>query len=689
MIRTIQFLIFTFLSFSAFSQVYVDIDAIGSADGSSWANAFTDLESAIAITEEGGEIWIAEGTYPCPSTETTNNVYFTIDVNMGIFGGFNGTESSIEDRDVELYKVILDADQNDDDVEGEGQTNRDDNNRHVMFIAETVTNNTVIDGITFKGGTTEPAAGSGDDRRGGGMLCYGSPIVNNCTFTENYGHFGGGIYPRGALADGASITNCDFINNYGTFGVGAYVLANVTLEDLYFEGNTGSGRGIGMYLGGFNNTIENCTFKDNSSFGSSGGALQLRTLSGEDSITVNVINCEFNGNFATFGGAVGSYDSLAAMVFEDCLFRNNTCTNVGGASTNAFGAKSTFKNCVFDSNMSDGSGGANFSQNDDAIITIENCQYFGNSAEFGGAMSINSDEEGDFLPVLNIDGADIFINSATVQAAGINLVNTNANLVNMLVTNNFSNGENVLGGAMSVNVSDSISVNTTIINSTFADNSADLIPGIASWEGGPEANSVVILQNVILSNSGGDNYGIEDGEPELTSNGGNLSTDDSAIDVLTGMNDFNSESIDFIVGPGDYEYYPGTNSSAINNGIPEGAPATDLFGNDRIGLMDIGALENQEVISVLDYLKAKTDINISPNPILGNEVYMNISSKYIGEVTIEIVDTEGRVIYSQNVIKSSETQNVMLENLSLVHGVYFVKITDPISTSSSSFISIK
>ena len=675
-------------SLTTYAQIYVDLDASGSNDGTSWANAYNDLESAINNAVEGNEIWISEGTYLAPSTATSLNTFFLIDKNIGIFGGFNGTETSLNERNVEMHQVIIDADQNGDDVPGEGQTNRLDNNRHIMWLTADIDNTTVIDGITFKGGTTEPDTGSGDDRRGGAILSYGAPMINNCTFTENYGYFGGGFYPRGVDANGVVVTNCDFIDNYGGFGAGLYSLAEGVFEDLHFEGNGGTERGLGMFINNRNNTIQNCTFIDNSSFGSSGGALQLRS-NGTDSITVNVINCEFRNNSATFGGAVASYDSLSSMIFEDCIFRNNMCENVGGASSNAFGASSTFINCLFDSNMSNGNGGAHYSQNDDAIINIYNCQYLNNTAEFGGVLSMNSDEEGDRQPLLTIDRADMFVNSAIVQAGAINLVNTDANISNILVTNNITNGGTGVGGAMSINASDSVQVSTSIVNSTFADNFADLIAGISNWEGGPEAVSTVFLQNVILSNPLGDNYGIEDGEPLLISNGGNLSTDESTLSYLTNTNDFNNEEIEFVVGPGDFEFYPDENSAAINNGIVDGSPLTDLNGNERIGLPDIGALENQSVTNTSDYLLSKTEIAINPNPITNQQINLWASSPHIGEIELMIIDSKGVVIYKQNLFKATEDQEIVINNLQLNQGVYFVQITDPIASSTKSFISLK
>ncbi len=55
--------LFLISAFTIQSQIYVDGSASGTNDGSSWTNAFINLQDGLNATSSGSEVWVAQGTY--------------------------------------------------------------------------------------------------------------------------------------------------------------------------------------------------------------------------------------------------------------------------------------------------------------------------------------------------------------------------------------------------------------------------------------------------------------------------------------------------------------------------------------------------------------------------------------------------------------------------------------------------
>ena len=120
MMKRIYLLLFTLLTVgSAWSQVtrwYVDADATGTGDGLSWANAMTSLDEALDSANSGFtlsviEVWVAEGTYQPVAQDSP----FVVQRNIHVYGGFDGTETALDQRDPDAHPTILDGDLNGDD----------------------------------------------------------------------------------------------------------------------------------------------------------------------------------------------------------------------------------------------------------------------------------------------------------------------------------------------------------------------------------------------------------------------------------------------------------------------------------------------------------------------------------------------------------------------------------------------
>jgi hypothetical protein len=115
--------------------VYVDEDATGANDGSSWADAFTDLAAAMDYADViGDELWVAEGTYK-PSVSARSE-YFSLNAGVAVYGGFNGTETQLSQRDWRTYETILSGDLNGNDNANVSYTEatRSENSYRVLFV---------------------------------------------------------------------------------------------------------------------------------------------------------------------------------------------------------------------------------------------------------------------------------------------------------------------------------------------------------------------------------------------------------------------------------------------------------------------------------------------------------------------------------------------------------------------------
>jgi hypothetical protein len=93
------------------STMYVNQNAVGSGDGTSWENAFRYLQTACEAAAEfpddlPKQIWIATGTYKPKDA----NDYFKLTPNTSYIGGFEGGETAKSQRNIEANPVIISGD---------------------------------------------------------------------------------------------------------------------------------------------------------------------------------------------------------------------------------------------------------------------------------------------------------------------------------------------------------------------------------------------------------------------------------------------------------------------------------------------------------------------------------------------------------------------------------------------------
>ena len=156
---------------STLSQtVYVNANNAQNGNGQSWNTAFNNLVDAIAVaTGPGVEIWIAQGTY-YPTKEqasTDRSASFTFTDVVSVYGGFNGTETSINQRSYPLKDTILSGNI------GDKSTNTD-NSYHVISLD---VEHVVLDGLIIEGGY---ATNDNVSNYTTCPTCFGGAVYDGC-----------------------------------------------------------------------------------------------------------------------------------------------------------------------------------------------------------------------------------------------------------------------------------------------------------------------------------------------------------------------------------------------------------------------------------------------------------------------------------------------------------------------------
>ncbi|MBO9661464.1 IPT/TIG domain-containing protein [Dokdonella sp.] len=351
-------------------RCHVRREASGANDGSSWADAYTDLQPALA--DAGcAEIWVARGIYrpvvpadPDHVTAAERAATFRVPPRTALYGGFAGSEDTLDARDPAAHPTVLSGDLAGDDsgavdgVDPDVPTDASvgDNSLHVLAIDGTdlaVDATTVLDGFIVTAGHADGAAADG---KGGGLACDGrgagkacNPALRNLVFSGNFAALGGGALH----ADG-----------------GAGGEASPTIGTALFRGNR-AGQGGGALFeneaGRSSPALERITFAGNVAL-AGGGAMHVRVAGGGTGAP-RLTNVTFSGNRAGDGAGSGRGGAIL----------------VEAASAGALHPSLT--NITFSDNHADLDGGAVQAVATDAVNApaLRNVILWGDSAGGAGA----------------------------------------------------------------------------------------------------------------------------------------------------------------------------------------------------------------------------------------------------------------------------------------------------------------
>lgn len=297
--------------------IYVDIDASGNNDGSSWQNAYNDLQDALTNAVDNDSICIAEGIYYPTEDETgdpnpTNPrevEFHAIGKTISIFGGYQGNETNLDDRDPQMFAVTLSGDIG---VQG----TETDNCYRILYLDDI--NNGVLEGLTISESYSASGGGSTSDYCG--LYLYNSSNfkIKHCVFENNETH---------------------------TYGANYFSWSEVEIEYSTFTNNK-SAQGGGFYVGGGGGSLS--LYNTEISFNSCdqyGGAI---SNNGTTLILSNCVVHSNKSNSATFGGgAIHSYNVQDPILIINSTFVNNLSNAGEGNSLNSNLADYEIYNSIF------------------------------------------------------------------------------------------------------------------------------------------------------------------------------------------------------------------------------------------------------------------------------------------------------------------------------------------------------
>ncbi|MDA3867013.1 MAG: hypothetical protein PF489_09750, partial [Salinivirgaceae bacterium] len=340
--KKIILVLFSIISIATFSQVsYVAPTSAGTGDGSSWANATNDIQSAINIIEAlgSGQVWVQAGTYTLDAT-------LSLKENVEVYGGFVGNETLLTERDF-LNNISI--------LKGNITSNP---------ILRTNNSEGKLDGFTFEQGLGTNGIQMSTSSNSvnveisncifsdftGNSSCIIlsastnplSPTIQNCYFSDNNSSTNGAaisisVY-SGATYNGI-ISNNQFINNTSSNNGGAvslysYAVANGTISNNVFKYNKSTNEGAALYMiaysGDVNTEVSYNTFAHNVAE-EEGGAIHIHARDGVMNPFINA-NTIYN-NSAKSGGAIHNVTRTATStpVISNNVIFNNTSNDGGGA----------------------------------------------------------------------------------------------------------------------------------------------------------------------------------------------------------------------------------------------------------------------------------------------------------------------------------------------------------------------
>ena len=662
------------------SVIYVDADATGADNGSSWADAFTDLQDALALAAtidvDPLAIWVAEGTY-YPTDGFDRRATFELFTGIAVYGGFSGVETTLEERDPDTYETVLSGDIGTPD-------DNFDNSYHVI-VAVDVDGGT-LDGLMITEGTGTGASTSPteeDDTRGGGLQAIDSSIdINRCIFRSNraYGNFypglGGGLYAEDSA---------------------------ITVSNSLFDANTAHpGKGGGIYAQSTSLSLSNVMFEFNTASLAGGGL-------SSDGGTVDIVGSRFSENLAlgtpdemsSGGDGGGAYvvNGISPGTLIDTVFDGNSANQSGGGWY-AGGSEITYRGLVFSDNVAEGTGGGIY-HGGYQILDFDDVAMIGNGAASGGGLYTNV-----FDAIIR--GSRFVRNTADSGASALTLLGFDSYVVNTsfdgnasasgpvidfwqmttpIVANSTFVGNMTANGILLCAITSVKFVNSTVVSNAATKGDAGGIDGLFKcqievqnavlWRnsGDQASDDAVITHSIVEGGFGGE--AVIDADPLFVrapspGDDGEWGTEDDDYGDLRLQQ--GSPAVDF----GLAAFLPPDTFDLDGDGDTEEPLPLDLDGNPRVqgSEVDLGAYESPFTVALEPGAGVPTANSLAtayPNPFR-DWTTLALDVAEAQDVTVTVFDVLGRrVAEIHDGPLEVGAHRVVIEAGSLPAGVYVVR----------------
>ncbi|GEM_PF-3209958 len=499
------------------AQRYVTEQGAGNKTGiGGWENASKDIQRMIdELAEEGGgEVWVAQGIYTptkkiaeideAGNPTTIRDQSFRLRKNVSLYGGFDGTETSITARDWETNVTVL-----------SGSVNVDESAYHVVVgIGEDDMGNAEFDGFTVTGGRAlhteaDPAAkmeeaehpfkkaisiqgkenGIEKEYRlpresGAGVYIFGCSnfTMNNLKIAGNIGTQDVGLRIRACVGD-ITFSNSIIYNNRALIGGNAGGFCNgsavrktpLSLLNVIVQHNENI-RDVTFTINYSIANIKDLTIENNIS--AEGGSYVSCFIGYSE---VDIENLCVKNNISPIGVNL-VFEKITNSYFTDVYVLDNKIEGAAGSGGILMNnlENVTIKGLFVKGHHRTTNNSGVYLVNSNAV-TIEDFKIEENETEqkFGGIHVHNAKD-------VVLKNGEIKKNHSSGDGGGISLSNSNVTAVNLLITDNTSTTGN---SAIFMDKNSSLG----LINSTIAHNNTQ--SNIAT--GGIDYND----RNTTLNNS--------------------------------------------------------------------------------------------------------------------------------------------------------------------------------------------